>query len=306
MSTTHFKTSRRLFPTWLAVALLSLALQHRAIANITPKTSPAKQAKAPFWTSDAGAHTVPATDASLLASPSLSTEERALVRWCLARYGLHFIYSGSREAEKSAERAAKRYFDKMSTAEIARRLTPIRKALYRGTRAYTSVSFVLAYYGIDFEKNALRVVESLSFLIENKPSKLKLAGLEPLGQDAVGAEEASCAVANLYSRYRSVALMRAYLRAPADGFMAEDHWDVVGRLFLKYPAQVLQAAVTPSDIESLAFCVFDVSDDYFGGKKRRGRKVWRILDRLERGNDANIIRLAKRFRKVYSHEVAKH
>ncbi|MCX6381918.1 MAG: hypothetical protein NT023_20980 [Armatimonadetes bacterium] len=303
MPTTYFKTSRRLFRIGLAVALLSVALPNHAIANNAPKTPPAKQTKVPFWTSDAGAHTVPATDASILSSPSLSKEDRALVRWCLARYGLPGVYADQEVVERAAERAAKRFFDRMPSAEIARRLTPIRKALYRGTRAYTSVSFVLAYYGIDFEKNALRVVESLSLMILDKPSKLKLAGLASLGQDSGGAEGVPAAVTKLYARNQSASLLRAYLHSPADGTLMEDKCWTLGGFFLKYPAQVLQAAATPRDMESLAFYAYEVSDDH---RRRRGRKVWRILDKLEGDNDAIIVRLAKRFRKVYAREVAEH
>lgn len=304
MPTTYFKTSRRLFLIGLAVALLSVALPNHAIANNAPKTPPStKQTKAPFWTSDTGAHTVPATDASILSSPSLSKEDRVLVRWCLARYGLGSYWFAQESAEKSAERAAKRFFDRMPTTEIGSRLTPVRKALYRGTRAYTSVSFVLAYYGIDFEKNALRVVESMALLTENKPSKLKLAGLASLGQDSVGAEGVPAAVTKLYARNQSASLLRAYLHSPADGTLMEDKCWTLGGFFLKYPAQVLQAAATPRDMESLAFYVYEVSDDH---RRRRGRKVWRILDRLEGNSDANIVRLAKRFRRVYAREVAEH
>ncbi len=307
MPATHFNRICAVFlRVGLVVTLFSTLLYSYAAANNASKTPSKQQTKAPFWTSDSGAHTVPATDIPILSSPPLSKEDRTLVRWCLARYGFWGVASEQEAAEMSAHKAAKRFFDRMPSAEIARRLTPIRKALYRGTRAYTSVSFVLAYYGIDFEKNALRVVESIH-LMKHTPAKLQEAGFKPQGQDPYGAQGVAGAVKTLYSRNHSAPLMRAYLRAPVDGFMAEDSLDTIGKLFLKYPGRLLVAASSPDDMKSLAECAYSVSGDWAkSNKPRRYPKVRRIIHNLEQSSDLNTARLAKRFRRVYAIEVAQH
>jgi hypothetical protein len=234
---------------------------------------------------------VPAVDTSLPASPPLSTADRTLVRWCLARYGLWSVSAEQEQAERSAEQAARRFFDAMPRAEIARRLVPIRKALYRGTRAYTSVAFVLAYYGSDFERNAQRVVEAIA-LGPEPPAKLKAAGFKEQGEDPSGAEEVADAVETLYRRHHSAAMLRAYLRAPVDGHLGEDWGATIGSLFLAYPAEVLRAASDPDDMKRLAECVYDGADD--------SSKVGRILRRLEHSRDPHTARLARRFHRVYA------
>ncbi len=221
-----------------------------------------------------------------------------MVRWCLARYGLYGVPEVNAEAEKSAEQAARRFFDAMPHAEIARRLTPIRKALYRETRAYTSVAFVLADYDIDFERNAQRVVEAIS-LIGKPPAILKAAGFRPQGEDPSGAEAVADAVETLYRRHHSAAMLRAYLRAPVDGHLGEDWGGTLASLFLAYPTDVLRAASDPQDMKLLADGVHSGLHGPDASVDDRS-KLRRVLRMLENNDDPQTARLAKQFRRILS------
>ena len=204
----------------IGLCLASIASLAASSAPHSQQGAPQTHAKVYKWMTDAGAKTVPATDFPLVASPPLSLQDRRLVRLCLARYGYPDLENSSIEAMKSAERIAKLYLDAMPRTEIARRLVPIRKALSLGGRAYTSVSFVLAYYDIDFEQNALRVVEPFTF--REVPTKLKRAGLKQMGDDYfdwTGYMEAGSAIGILYRRHPSAKLLRAYLHLSVRSFL---------------------------------------------------------------------------------------
>jgi hypothetical protein len=223
-----------------------------------------------------------------MASPPLSTSDRALVQRCMAMYGRWDVPEGQ---EQARHKAAKRFFNAMPRAEIARRLVPIRKALYRGTRAYTSVAFVLAYYGSDVGRNGLRVVEAIR-LANNPPVKLKAAGFKGQGNDDAGDWEVASAVETLYRRHRSAAMLQAYLRAPVDGAIGEDWWSTVGELFLLYPTNVLRAASDPHDMKALAECASAGVDD--------DSTVQRTIRTLEHSHDPQIAQLARRFQRAFS------
>lgn len=275
-------------------------------AGLRPPSARAERSRhVPTWTTDGGAGALPATDTSVLASPRLSAADRTLVRWCLARYGLWGVGMDDVDAEKAAERAAKRHFDAMPRDEIARRLVPIRKALYRGTRAYTSVAFVLAYYGIDFERNALRVVEAIALQL-HRPEKLENAGFKERGEDPAGAETVCIAVDALFRKYRSAALLRAYLRAPVDGHLGEDQDDTIGTLFLEFPADVLGAAEAPRDMSQLVECVSHGAGDWSRDREHGDfRKARSIVRRLAHGRDPRIARFAKRLAKKMKWDVGR-
>lgn len=281
------------------LCLVSMVTLSASSASLLQKGTSPKHVKVYKWMTDEGAKTVPATDTPLLASPPLSLSDRRLVRLCLARYGLWGVYYKQANTEETAERNAKSFLDRIPRAEIARRLVPIRKALYRGTRAYTSVSFVLADHGIDFEKNALRVVEAIS-LIET-PTKLKTTGFNPnKGEDPIGMEGVAGAVGILYRKHHSAKVLRAYLRAPVDGHMGEDYCSVISTLFVTYPVDVLRVASTQEDLELLASAVYHGGGDW-SKKTKYGEhgKVWRVIHKLERSPDPKLVRLTKRFRRVY-------
>ncbi len=237
-----------------------------------------------------------------MASPPLSRADRALVHRCLDMYG---PYEGGDEAEIAAEEAAKprakRLFDRMPKSEIERRLVPIRKSLYRGTRAYASVAYVLAYYGIDFDFNAGRVVEAIS-LAYRPPAKLRAAGFklnvhDENQRDYAGEVEAGGAVNALYRRHHSDSLLRAYLRAPGDGEVGEDQWSEIGELFMLFPHHVLRAMQSQHDIAILASDIYEGAGDWkevHGVTHGDFSKVWRVIHRLERSRDARTASLARR------------
>lgn len=217
-----------------------------------------------------------------LASPPLSPADRALVRRCQAFYGI----SEDRPGIQKESQAAKQFLDAMPRSELERRLVPIRKTLYRGTHTYTSVAFVLAYYGIDFDHNAQRVVEAIR-LGWKPPAKLRaIHRFSNEDFDYSGEYEVAYAVERLYKRRHSARLLVSYLRAPSDGAAAEDQADTVATLFLAYPTDVLWAA--RKDLERLSDCLGYDSGDVHGPRLAR-----RTLRTLEHHHDPQTASLAK-------------
>jgi hypothetical protein len=236
-----------------------------------------------------------------LASPPLTTADQALVHRCEAMYG---TMSGTEEdipRVKNRMQAAKQFFDAMPRSEIERRLVPIRKSLYRGTHAYTSVAFVLAYYGIDFDLNAQRVVEAIH-LLGKPPAKLRAVQRKAEGDS--GAEEVADAVERLYKRRHSASLLVSYLRAPADGILAEDQAITISSLFLAYPTDVLWAA--RKDLGRLSeSLVYDRGGWTYDTKHGDASLVRRTLHTLEHSRDADTAAQAKDLRRRFERGLRK-
>src|SRR5579862_787592 len=82
-----------------------------------------------------------------LANPPATSSRSRMVSYCIAMFvGNHRV------------RQAKRYFSRMPRQRLKSRLTVIIHSEIRGTLAYASAAYVLAYYGIDTAKNMRRML----------------------------------------------------------------------------------------------------------------------------------------------------
>jgi len=224
-----------------------------------------------------------------VASPPLSSADRELVHRCEAMYGTVSFTQEDVPRAKKRMQAVQQFFDTMPRSKIEERLVPIRQSLYRGTHAYTSVAFVLAYYGIDFDRNAQRVVEAIQ-LQSAPPAKLR--AVQRKREEDTGVEEVSNAVERLYRRHRSAKLLVAYLHAPTDGILAEDQAVTVSALFLAYPADVLRAA--QRDLDRLSeLLVYDRGGTTYDIKHGDAGLVRRTLSTLVYSRDPVTTSLAK-------------
>jgi hypothetical protein len=224
-----------------------------------------------------------------MADPPLTPSDRAVVQKCMDMYGVSRYNSESTEAIEAAKAQAKSYFSRIPKGTLTQTLVPIRKSLYRGTSAYTSVAFVLAYYGIDFEQNARRVVGSIA-LAGTPPAKLIATGFHETEFDRAGEWEAGDAVTTLYRHHHSAVLLQSYLRAPVDGAIAEGWNSYILDLFLAFPGDVLRASKSEQDMKKLAEAI--LGEDPPGDEHAR---VLKTIQRMRRSRNAELAALAQRF-----------
>src|SRR5205807_1978525 len=143
-------------------------------------------------------------------------------------------------------RSAAQYFRSLTRSQLRHRLEPLRKSLYRGTFAYSSVAFVLAYYGIDVIQNAGRVLYAFHLPSSGSPSALEKDREEREKEWEAGEATSDYvvgAIQRIYRRHPSDTLWALTLQAWRESGSASEA--IPGELteaFLRYPAPLLRAA----------------------------------------------------------------
>ena len=222
------------------------------------------------WMIDAGCARYEAVSAAPEGHIKLTLEQRILVRCCMARFG---TINGD-PMQSQPEARARVLFARVSAAEARTTLLPLQKSLKENSRGRMSVGYVLALYKINFEENACAVARCVDLDTGNLDT----------------CEQACEQMSTLYRIQRSAKMMRLFLRAGTDGDLSELKGDVLGKLFMKYPASILRAARARKDMKVLAHYVHYGVDSH--------KALHTLLRKFERGNDKQLSSLARLFRKL--------
>lgn len=233
-----------------------------------------------------------------------SVSEKRLLAYCVANYrglqlrGTNGYESGGYEAERKEDRAATRFFDTLSRQRLESRLVLLRKSLYRGTIAYTSVAYVLAYHGVDVNRNAERILYAFR-APETTPGSVLEAEKE---RYAPWCGDFFEAINRVYKRYPSDRILERVFHLSSD---AEDWCDEQVVLFLRHPAAVLRVVNRIGQMEGFASGILpDYAGDYsrvHAGQTSKPdyRRVRAILGKMVRSSDRDVASNARKCRKLF-------
>jgi hypothetical protein len=196
--------------------------------------------------------------------------------------------------------SAGRYFARLRPAQIQRQLVPLRQSLRRGSPAYSSVAYVLAYYGIDVEQNVKRLL-----LVWNPPRALPSGAWPGQERDGFNGVEVSLpCVERLYKRHPQRGVLRQLLTFDRDGTASEGPDYYVTDMFLAYPLPMLRAAGEGGDgamrqlAESVAWAGVQENPKH-KGQWDDYSKVYAAIRRAEHQGDPSLKKVTCRFRRMF-------
>ncbi len=182
--------------------------------------------------------------------------------------------------DTARSRAAQRYFDGKSEAQLRRELENLRREQTRGSFGYRSLSYVLAYYGVDVIINAQRVMYGWLY-----PD---VFGDEPKTKQNDPTAEA---VKRIYQRNPSDDLLgKVFYVVRQNRVSSEDPSILVSDLFVQYPVALLRAAIVRSadNREASVTALARLLNEYTGY-----RRVQRILKDLVQSEERGVSRAAQ-------------
>ncbi len=189
------------------------------------------------------------------------------------RYAQDMLLGVLQEGARS--RNALRYFDGKTEAQLRRELESLRREQTRGSLGYRSLSYVLAYYGVDVLINAQRVMYNWLY-----PD---VFGDEPKNRQADPTAEA---IKRIYQRNPSDDLLgKVFFVVRQNRVNSEDPSVLVSDMFVQYPTAMLRASIVRSgesrdaSITTLA----RILNEYNGY-----RRVQRILKDLTQSEERGI------------------
>jgi len=127
--------------------------------------------------------------------------------------------------EAQHERLAREYFSSWSRNELSHTLTPALRTYKPSDVRFVSIAYTLAYYNIDVEANAARIVKFIG------------ANMDLDSLDTAGAR-----LHNVYRRHPSSAVMRDILTMRGDAEIQLGYDGERISIFLESPAAVLKEA----------------------------------------------------------------
>lgn len=150
------------------------------------------------------------------------------------RYANDMLAGVAQETARS--RTAQHYFDGKPEAQLRRELEALRRDQTRGSFGYRSLSYVLAYYGVDVIINAQRVMYNWLY-----PD---VFGDEPKSKLPDTTAEA---IKRLYQRNPSDELLgKVFYVVRQNRVNSEDPSILVSDMFVQYPTALLRTAVVRS------------------------------------------------------------
>lgn len=230
--------------------------------------------------------------------------DKRLLAYCVTVYrglqmrGPNGYESGGYESEKREYRAATKVFNLLPRQVFERRLVPLRKSLYRGTIAYTSVAYVLAFYDVDVVENCRRMLYAFD-VPPTTPEAVRDAEIE---RYAPWCGDLFDAVNQVYKRHPSDRILAMVLKLQSDG---EDWCDEQATLFFLNPSAVLRVSNRIGRIDLLATEILpryaaDYSRVHAGKAKGPDySRIRAILDRMIQSSEREVARAARSCRVLF-------
>ncbi len=194
------------------------------------------------------------------------------------RHAQELLLAAGTENERS--RAAQRYFEGLTEKQLHAEIEAIRRNQTRGSLGYRSVSYVLAFYGIDVIQNAQRVMYEWLY-----PD---VFGDEPRTKQA---DPTPDAVKRIYQRHPSDDLLAKMLLVARQNRVTHDEPQILlADLFIDYPNAMLRAAALRSpEIRDTSLSALAKALEGYAGYRR----VQRILRDLGQSPERGMARAAQ-------------
>jgi hypothetical protein len=160
-----------------------------------------------------------------------SGSEIQLLRYCRTFY----------EGDGGTERA-RRALARIPPAALKSRLETVINRSYPQSYAYASAAYALAYSGIDVKKNTRRMLYCVDIHHWKMPE-----GYQRPHEDLGSYDPADKAYIKLYRRYR-VNEFRFIMEAETDGALGEAVDEMLARLLLTFPKDMLRTAARTPDV----------------------------------------------------------
>lgn len=200
------------------------------------------------------------------AHPRVNASEKRLLALCRGMYD-----------PGPLEKQARATFTKISQAGLRQRLAPLLPKLKSDLVDYSSVAFVLAYYGVDPRQNVDRML--LPYVRWRRNPSVGAMVMDSLPHS----------LERVYRRRNEEFVLRQILGFQADGSISASMSSVKADLFLDSPNLVLRtAAGRRADLERLAISLWSESGD-----KKKSPRIRATLQKMAGSGDPQVARAAR-------------
>ncbi len=184
-------------------------------------------------------------------------------------------------------------FERTVTAADARRAQRAIGGVKPNGPAYADLSFVQAYYGLDYARNLTRLMRPYRLWRNDVEEWVRQYPAEQTSDTFDGLEMISIALNYLYLKHHDSASLGAWLDMKLDGASAEVSADTLGELWSRHSRDLLKAATSKARQRNLASAL----------------NYSRVSDNsrdIERTNKQNLLNELRQFQRDRSPAVAAH